>query len=83
MPAARTEVDLRGLRVEEMESKLARAVDEAAVGGLSELRIVHGKGTGALRARAAELLAADTRVSDFRTGSPPEGGTGVTIALLR
>jgi DNA mismatch repair protein MutS2 len=81
-PAARSEVDMRGLRVDEMETALARALDEAVVGGLSELRIIHGKGTGALRARAAELLAGDARVRDFRTGGPAEGGTGVTVALL-
>jgi DNA mismatch repair protein MutS2 len=80
---ARTEVDLRGMRVDEMETELARAVDEAIVGGLSELRIIHGKGTGALRARAAELLSADPRVRDFRSGSPPEGGAGVTVASFR
>jgi len=80
---ARTEVDLRGMRVDEMETELARALDEAVVGGLSELRIIHGKGTGALRARASEMLEADPRVRDFRTGKPPEGGTGVTVALFR
>ncbi|MGD8289850.1 MAG: Smr/MutS family protein, partial [Gemmatimonadota bacterium] len=82
-PAARPEVDLRGLRVDEMTAELARALDQAVVGGLSELRIIHGKGTGALRARAAELLAEDARVSEFRTGKPAEGGAGVTVATLR
>lgn len=80
---ARTEVDLRGLRVDEMEIALGRALDEAVVGGLAELRIIHGKGTGALRARAGELLAEDARVRDFRTGGPAEGGAGVTVATLR
>ena len=82
-PVVRPEVDLRGLRVGEMERELARALDEAIVAGLTELRIIHGKGTGALRSKAAELLAEDARVRDFRTGSPAEGGTGVTVALLR
>ena len=81
--APRPEVDLRGLRVDEMETELGRALDEAVVGGLSELRIIHGKGTGALRARAGELLAEDARVRDFRTGGPAEGGAGVTVATLR
>jgi DNA mismatch repair protein MutS2 len=81
--AARTEVDLRGLRVDEMEAELARALDEAVVGGLSELRIIHGKGTGALRARAGELLSSDGRVREFRSGKPAEGGAGVTVATLR
>jgi DNA mismatch repair protein MutS2 len=79
---ARTEVDLRGLRVDEMETELSRALDQAVVGGLSELRIIHGKGTGALRARAGELLSGDSRVREFRTGRPTEGGTGVTVAVL-
>jgi DNA mismatch repair protein MutS2 len=82
-PAARTEVDLRGMRVDEMETELARALDQAIVGGLSELRIIHGKGTGALRARASELLAADARVREFRMGGVTEGGAGVTVALFR
>jgi DNA mismatch repair protein MutS2 len=80
---ARTEVDLRGMRVDEMDQALVRAVDEAVVGGLGELRIIHGKGTGALRSRVGELLGEDPRVRDFRTGGPAEGGTGVTVANLR
>jgi DNA mismatch repair protein MutS2 len=66
-----------------METELGRAIDEAIVGGLCELRIIHGKGTGALRGRAAELLAADRRVREFRSGGPTEGGAGVTVALFR
>jgi len=81
--AVRPEVDLRGMRVDEMEAALARALDEAVVGGLSELRVIHGKGTGALRARAGEMLAADPRVRDFRMGEIGEGGAGVTVAILR
>jgi DNA mismatch repair protein MutS2 len=81
--AARTEVDLRGLRVDELATELGRALDQAIVGGLSELRIIHGKGTGALRGRAGELLAADPRVREFRSGGPTEGGAGVTVALFR
>ncbi len=82
-PSAKPEVDLRGLRVDEMETELGRALDEAIVSGLSELRVIHGKGTGALRARAAELLAEDARVREFRSGGPAEGGAGVTVVLLR
>jgi DNA mismatch repair protein MutS2 len=78
----RSEVDLRGLRVDELEGELARAVDQAVLGDLSELRIVHGKGTGALRRRVAEVLEQDPRVVEFRTGRPEEGGAGVTVAKL-
>ncbi len=78
-----TEVDLRGLRVDEVERELSRALDGAVLGDLSELRVIHGKGTGALRARVQELLGGDGRVGEFRTGRPGEGGTGVTVVSIR
>ena len=74
------EVDLRGLRIDEMEGVLVRALDEAVVGDLAELRIIHGKGTGALRNRVSEMLEQDLRVQGFRMGSIKEGGAGVTVA---
>ena len=46
------------------------------------MRIIHGKGTGALRDRVAEMLRKDTRVKSFRLGLWNEGGAGVTIAEL-
>jgi len=79
---AKLEIDLRGLRVDEMELELARALDRAVFEGLSALRIIHGKGTGALRTRVAEMLGLDARVRDFRMGVPGEGGAGVTVAEL-
>jgi DNA mismatch repair protein MutS2 len=80
---ARLEVDLRGLRVHELEIELARALDEAVLEDLPELRIIHGKGTGALRKRVGELLDADRRVRTVRMGGPTEGGAGVTVAGFR
>lgn len=77
------EVQLLGLRVDEVELALGRALDDAVVGHLPELRIVHGKGTGAVRARVQELLRADPRVETFRGGVQGEGGGGVTVAVLR
>lgn len=79
----RTEVDLRGLRVDEVEVELFRALDEAVLEDLSELRVIHGKGTGALRQRVGELLEADQRVTSTRMGGPQEGGAGVTVVGLR
>jgi DNA mismatch repair protein MutS2 len=79
----RTEVDLRGLRVDEMEGELYRALDQAIYEDLSELRIIHGKGTGALRQRVGEILAGDARVTSHRMGGPTEGGAGVTVVELR
>jgi DNA mismatch repair protein MutS2 len=79
----KTEVDLRGLRVDELDRELIRALDQAVLEDLSELRIIHGKGTGALRKRVGELLQDDSRVTGFRMGSPQEGGAGVTVVALR
>jgi DNA mismatch repair protein MutS2 len=79
----RSEADLRGLRVDEVEVAMGRALDGAVMASLGELRIIHGKGTGAVRARVQELLKADGRVKEFRMGGSGEGGSGVTIAVLR
>ena len=69
-------VDLRGLRYDEVELELGRALDAAVVGDVSELCIIHGKGTGAVRARVQELLKADRRVKEFRLGLHGRGGRG-------
>ena len=78
----RLEIDLRGLRVDEMGYELSRAIDEAIFDDLSQLRIIHGKGTGALRKRVAEMLDLDARVQQHRMGGPTEGGAGVTVATF-
>ncbi|MEZ4415050.1 MAG: endonuclease MutS2 [Gemmatimonadota bacterium] len=77
------EVDLRGLRVDEVESALLRALDHAVLADLPSVRVIHGKGTGALRARVTELLAEEPRVAALRPGGEGEGGTGVTVVTLR
>jgi DNA mismatch repair protein MutS2 len=76
------EVDLRGMRVDEADLALTQAVDAAVRADLGALRIIHGKGTGALRERVGELLSGDKRVRSFRMGAWNEGGAGVTIAEL-
>jgi DNA mismatch repair protein MutS2 len=77
---ARSEIDLRGLRVDEVDAIIIQAVDAAVRAELPALRIIHGKGTGALRDRVAEMLRKDTRVKEFRLGAWNEGGAGVTVA---
>jgi DNA mismatch repair protein MutS2 len=77
-----TEIDLRGMRPDEAESAVMQALDSAIRADLRSLRVIHGKGTGALRDRVAEMLSKDTRVKGFRLGAWNEGGTGVTIAEL-
>lgn len=76
------EVDVRGFRVDEIDDEVMQALDAAVRNDLRELRIIHGKGTGALRSRVGEMLKKDTRVSGFRLGAWNEGGAGVTVAEL-
>jgi len=79
---ASQEVNLRGLLVEEIEAVLLPALDAAIQADLPSLRIIHGKGTGALRRRVQELLAGDRRIPSFRLGTHREGGSGVTVVDL-
>jgi len=79
---APTEIDVRGMRVDEAEGVVMQALDAAVRADLRSLRIIHGKGTGALRERVAEMLTKDTRVKQFRLGAWNEGGAGVTVAEL-
>ena len=74
------EIDLRGQRVADIDDVVMQALDAAVRADLKALRIIHGKGTGALRARVAEMLRKDTRVKTFRLGAWNEGGAGVTVA---
>ncbi len=76
------EIDIRGLRVEEVDDRVVQAIDAAIRADLPELRIIHGKGTGVLRMRVAEMLSKDTRVTAHRLGAWNEGGAGVTVAEL-
>jgi len=76
------EVDVRGLRVDEVDDQVLQALDAAVRNDLRELRIIHGKGTGALRLRVGEMLKKDTRVTGYRLGAWNEGGAGVTVAEL-
>ena len=80
---ASSEVNLIGKRADEALSELTPALDAAIRADLPSLRIVHGKGTGALRALVADALKSDPRVKSFRSGTITEGGTGVTVAELR
>ena len=77
-----TEIDVRGVRAGDVDDLVMQAVDAAVRADLKSLRVIHGKGTGALRERVAEMLRKDTRVRSFRPGGFNEGGTGVTVVEL-
>jgi DNA mismatch repair protein MutS2 len=79
---AKTEVDVRGVRVHEVDDLVIQALDGAIRADLGTLRIIHGKGTGALRERVNALLKTDARVKSYRLGAWNEGGAGVTVAEL-
>ncbi|GJM45191.1 MAG: endonuclease MutS2 [Gemmatimonadota bacterium] len=78
-----TEIDLRGRTVEEATEEVDRMLDNLLLSGGTWVRIIHGKGTGALRGAITTLLQDDVRIRAFRAGEPAEGGSGVTIAHLQ
>ncbi len=76
------ELDLRGERVEEALTKLDRYVSAAYMAGLPFGRIIHGKGTGALRQAVREFLAQNPLVSKVIGAEANEGGSGVTVVHI-
>ena len=80
MTAMPTEVDLRGMDSVEAISVLERYLDEAMRSNLSSVRIIHGKGTGTLRAAVHQSLRKNKFVKKYRLGVYGEGEDGVTIA---
>ncbi len=79
---ARMEIDLRGMRVEEGLEELERQMDAAYLAGMPFVRIIHGKGTGALRKAVREALQSNPHIKRFESGKDEEGGEGVTVAFL-
>jgi len=76
------ELDLRGKRAIEIEPALDSYLNDASLANLSEARVIHGFGTGAVRNIVRELLAVHPLVKSFRPGQQGEGGDGVTIVEL-
>src|SRR5574341_2537132 len=82
-PAASSEISLRGLRADEAEAELTRAIDAAVLADLPYLRVIHGKGTGALRALVQAACERDPRVRRFGFAPSNQGGAGVTVIEFR
>jgi DNA mismatch repair protein MutS2 len=76
------EIDLRGLRAEEATDKAEKFIDEMINRQADSVRIIHGKGTGALRAAIREYLENSRYNASYRSGSENEGGDGVTIVTF-
>ena len=77
------ELDLLGARVEEAVRRAEQYLDDAFLAGAPRVRIVHGKGTGALRRAIAELLRAHPLVERFSLAEAGEGGSGATVVELQ
>jgi len=81
--APQPELHLIGRTTDEARDLVEQYLDDAFLGGLDRVRLVHGKGTGALRKAVRDLLAGHPLVDSFRDGEPSEGGTGATVAALK
>ena len=81
--AVSPEINLIGKTTDEAVLELDKYLDDAYLAHLSEVRIVHGKGTGALRKAVQNFLRKNKHVDSYRNGEYNEGGAGVTIAKLR
>lgn len=79
----KTELDLRGQTVDEALANLSLFIDKCVLNNISEVRIIHGKGTGALRSAVTDELKHHPNISEFRLGVYGEGENGVTIAKLK
>jgi DNA mismatch repair protein MutS2 len=77
-----SQLDLRGLTTEEARYKLDQYLNEAYMEGLSTVRVVHGKGTGAVRQAVRDLLHDHPLVRSHETAEQREGGEGATVVKL-
>ncbi len=77
------EIDVRGERAEAACALVRAYLDTASMTGLETVRVIHGRGTGALRAAIAQELRKHPSVAQTAFGSPNEGGDGATVVTLR
>lgn len=80
---AKTEIDVRGMMLEEALTAVDKYLDEALMSSLHTVTIIHGKGTGVLRAGIGEYLKKHPLVAEYRAGRYGEGENGVTVVTFR
>jgi DNA mismatch repair protein MutS2 len=81
-PDAPRDLHLLGATTDEARAAVEKFLDDAILAGHRSVRLVHGKGTGALRRAVADCLRGHPLVSGFRAAEPRDGGTGVTLVEL-
>jgi DNA mismatch repair protein MutS2 len=81
--ASLTEINVIGSTSDEAVTKVERFLDDAMMGEIKSVRIIHGYGTGQLRRSIAELLRAHPYVANFGPAPDNQGGGGVTVAELK
>ena len=81
--AAPEELNVIGCRVDDALSRVEKYVDQALLGGLGQLRVIHGHGTGQLRRAIAGFLDEHPLVAKFQAAAPEHGGRGVTVVELK
>ena len=80
---AHREIDIRGMMVDEAEVALDKFIDDSVMAGMSQILIIHGKGTGALRKGVHGYLKRHRNVASFNFADMSEGGTGATLVELQ
>ena len=78
-----TEIDLRGFNLDDAIESVDKYLDDASIMGLKTVTIIHGKGTGVLRAGIQKHLRTNPHVKSFRSGKFGEGEAGVTVVELK
>ena len=78
-----SEIDVRGNNIEEAIGIIDKYLDDAAISSLSQVRIIHGKGTGALRKGLHDHFKGHPHVKKFEDAAYNEGGSGATVIVLK